>query len=93
MTNVHELLEALDEGCSTLVGERGSRLSKNAPMIILDEPTSALDAESEQQIQGALKNLSKGHTVLIIAHRFSTIEHADCILVFNAGKIVVHRQP
>lgn len=102
MANAHDFIQALEEGYDTPVGERGSRLSggqrqrisiaraflKDAPIIILDEPTSALDAESEYQIQAALEKLSKGRTVLIIAHRFSTIQHADRILVFNAGRIV-----
>lgn len=102
MANAHEFIEAQEQGYDTEVGERGSRLSggqrqrisiaraflKNAPIIILDEPTSALDAESEHQIQAALEKLSKGRTVLIIAHRFSTIQHADRILVFNEGEII-----
>lgn len=102
MANAHAFIEALENGYETEVGERGSRLSggqrqrisiaraflKNAPIIILDEPTSALDAESEYQIQAALEKLSKGRTVLIIAHRFSTIQHADRILVFDAGQII-----
>lgn len=102
MAQAHEFIGALEQGYETPVGERGSRLSggqrqriaiaraflKNAPIIILDEPTSALDAESEHEIQVALEELSHGRTVLIIAHRFSTIQHADRILVFNAGEIL-----
>lgn len=100
--HAHEFIEALEDGYETLVGERGSRLSggqrqriaiaraflKDAPVIILDEPTSALDAESEHQIQTALETLAEGRTVLTIAHRFSTIQHADRILVFDAGRII-----
>ncbi len=102
MAHAHDFIEAFEDGYETLVGERGSRLSggqrqriaiaraflKNAPIIILDEPTSALDAESEHQIQAALEGLSKGRTVLIIAHRFSTIQHADRIFVFDDGEII-----
>lgn len=102
MANADSFIEDLENGYNTEVGERGSRLSggqrqrisiaraflKDAPIIILDEPTSALDAESEHQIQEALEALSKGRTVFIIAHRFSTIQHADRILVFDAGNIV-----
>lgn len=102
LAHAHDFIEALEQGYDTLVGERGSRLSggqrqriamaraflKDAPVIILDEPTSALDVESEHQIQAALENLAEGRTVMTIAHRFSTIQHADRILVFNNGKII-----
>ena len=102
MAHAHDFIEALENGYATEVGERGSRLSggqrqrisiaraflKDAPIIVLDEPTSALDAESEHNIQAALEDLSKGRTVLIIAHRFSTIQHADRILVFDDGAII-----
>jgi len=104
MAHAHDFIEAFEDGYETLVGERGSRLSggqrqriaiaraflKNAPIIILDEPTAALDAESEHQIQAALEGLSKGRTVLIIAHRFSTIQHADRIFVFDDGEIIAN---
>ena len=104
MAHAHDFIEAFEDGYETLVGERGSRLSggqrqriaiaraflKNAPIIVLDEPTSALDAESEHQIQAALEGLSKGRTVLIIAHRFSTIQHADRIFVFDDGEIIAN---
>lgn len=102
MAHAHDFIEAFEDGYETLVGERGSRLSggqrqriaiaraflKDAPIIVLDEPTSALDAESEHNIQAALEGLSKGRTVLIIAHRFSTIQHADRIFVFDDGAII-----
>jgi len=92
---------AFQEGYNTVVGERGARLSggqkqriaiaraflRNAPILILDEATSALDSESEAQVQVALDKLVSGKTVLIIAHRFSTIKNANKILVFNEGKI------
>ena len=102
MAHAHDFIEAFEDGYETMVGERGSRLSggqrqriaiaraflKDAPIIVLDEPTSALDAESEHQIQAALEGLSKGRTVIIIAHRFSTIQHADRIFVFDDGAII-----
>lgn len=102
MANAADFIEQLDGGYEYIVGERGNLLSggqrqrisiaraflKDAPIIILDEPTSALDAESEHAIQAALKSLSAGRTVLIIAHRFSTIQHADRILVFDAGSVI-----
>ena len=102
MAYAHEFIEDFEEGYETIVGERGSRLSggqrqriaiaraflKNAPIIILDEPTSALDAESEHNIQAALEELAKGRTMLIIAHRFSTIKNAELIFVFDKGRII-----
>jgi subfamily B ATP-binding cassette protein MsbA len=97
-----EFVRAFPEGYNTMVGERGALLSggqkqrlalaraflRNAPILILDEATSALDSQSEQMIQEALKKLVVGKTVLIIAHRFSTIRDASMILVFERGEIV-----
>ncbi len=97
-----EFIEELPDGLETMIGERGARLSggqrqrlaiaraflKDAPIIILDEATSALDTHSEQRIQKALTNLTKGRTTLIIAHRLSTIENADRIVVMDKGQIV-----
>ena len=100
----HDFIEQLEggQGYATVVGERGGRLSggqkqrialaraflRNAPILILDEATSALDSDSEAAIQLALKHLVVGKTVLIIAHRFSTIRDATKILVFDRGEIV-----
>jgi len=98
----HDFIQAFPNGYDTLVGERGARLSggqkqrialaraflRNAPILVLDEATSALDSESEAAIQAALKKLVVGKTVLIIAHRFSTIRDASKILVFEQGEIV-----
>jgi subfamily B ATP-binding cassette protein MsbA len=100
----HDFILGLEGGAGydTIVGERGSRLSggqrqriaiaraflRNAPILILDEATSALDSESEAAIQAALKKLMLGKTVLIIAHRFSTIRDATKILVFDRGQLV-----
>ena len=83
-------------------GERGARLSggqrqriaiarailKNPPLLLLDEATSALDAQSEQQVQRALKNLMQGRTTIVVAHRLSTVRSADRILVMRDGTIV-----
>ncbi len=98
----HDFITSFADGYETRVGERGARLSggqkqrialaraflRNAPILILDEATSALDSESEGFIQEALKTLVVGKTVLIIAHRFSTIRDASLILVFDRGEIV-----
>jgi subfamily B ATP-binding cassette protein MsbA len=102
--NAHadEFIRSFPEGYDTIVGERGARLSggqkqrlavaraflRNAPILILDEATSALDSQSEQMIQDALRRLVVGKTVIIIAHRFSTIRDASLILVFDRGSIV-----
>jgi ATP-binding cassette, subfamily B, bacterial MsbA len=102
--NAHadEFIRSFPLGYDTIVGERGARLSggqkqrlavaraflRNAPILILDEATSALDSQSEQMIQDALRKLVVGKTVLIIAHRFSTIRDASLILVFDRGSIV-----
>jgi ATP-binding cassette, subfamily B, bacterial MsbA len=98
----HDFISAFPDGYDTVVGERGSKLSggqkqrialaraflRHAPILILDEATSALDSESEAFIQQALRNLMIGKTVLIIAHRFSTIRDASMILVFHDARII-----
>ncbi|CAH8524040.1 unnamed protein product [Dicrocoelium dendriticum] len=92
------------QGSDTVAGLSGGQrqriaiaraILKNAPILILDEATSALDAESEAQVQDALKTVMKGRTVLVIAHRLSTVREADNILVMDSGKIVeqgTHRE-
>ena len=97
----HDFISALPSGYDTVIGERGVRLSggerqrlaiarallKNAPVLILDEATSALDTESESLVQAALQNLMTGRTVLVIAHRLSTVRRADRIVVLEGGTI------
>ena len=98
----HDFIMALPEGYDTIVGEGGSTLSggekqrvsiarailKDAPVVILDEATASIDPENEHLIQQAISKLTVGKTVIVIAHRLATIEHADQILVIDGGKLV-----
>lgn len=97
-----DFVKSLEKGLDTEIGERGILLSggqkqrlaiarafvKNAPVVILDEATSALDTKSERVVQEALDNLMKNRTVIVIAHRLSTVQNADNIVVINDGQIV-----
>jgi subfamily B ATP-binding cassette protein MsbA len=97
-----EFIEELEQGLDTMVGEKGSRLSggqrqriaiarailKDAPILIMDEATSALDTESEKLVQLGLEALQKDRTTIVIAHRLSTVENADQIIVLDQGRLV-----
>lgn len=98
----HDFIMKQPQGYQTVIGENGTSLSggqkqritiaraflKNAPILLLDEATSSLDSESEKVIQQAMKTLMVNRTILVIAHRLSTVEHADIIYVMNEGQIV-----
>jgi len=98
----HDFIVDLPEGYDTMVGEHGVRLSggqrqrlaiaramiKNAPILLLDEATSALDTESERHVQAALEGLMANRTTLVIAHRLSTVVHADLIYVLHQGRVI-----
>ena len=100
--SVHEEILALPDGYDTIIGERGDRLSggqrqritiarailKDAPLLLLDEATASLDSESEQRVQRALEELMRERTVLVVAHRLSTVRDADRVLVLEKGQIV-----
>jgi len=99
--HIHDTLAGLPEGYDTVVGQRGYRFSggekqrmaiarillRNPPVLILDEATSALDTRTERSVQAELDRLAAGRTTLTIAHRLSTVEHADQIVVLHEGRI------
>ena len=104
-----EFIREMPQGLATLIGENGVKLSggqrqrlaiarallKNAPVLVLDEATSALDTESERHVQAALEALMRGRTTVVIAHRLSTVENADRIVVLDRGRIAeigTHRE-
>ena len=107
MAHCRDFIEAMPDGFETMVGDRGVKLSggqrqrlaiarallKNAPILLLDEATSALDTESEQAIQHALDRLMTGRTVIAIAHRLSTLQSFDRIIVMDKGRIVDDGSP
>ena len=99
---IHDFVQSLPNGYDTMVGERGLKLSggekqrvgiarsllKNPPILLLDEATSALDTQTEHEIQESLIQMGQGRTVMIIAHRLSTVVHADRIVVLEQGQVV-----
>lgn len=107
LANAYEFVQKLPDGINSEVGERGVRLSggqkqriqiarailKNSPILILDEATSSLDAKSEKDVQDGLEQLMKNKLVIIIAHRFSTIQNVDKIIVLDQGMVADYGSP
>jgi ATP-binding cassette subfamily B protein len=101
VAEAQEFIEALPEGYDTVIGERGQKLSggqrqrlsiaravlKNAPILVLDEATSAVDNETEAAIQRSIARIARDRTLLVVAHRLSTIRHADRIYVLDEGRV------
>lgn len=102
LAEAHEFIMQLSDGYDTVVGERGQKLSggqrqriamaravlKDAPILILDEATASVDNETEAAIQRSLQTICRDRTTIVIAHRLSTVRHADCIHVLDAGVVV-----
>jgi len=100
--HAHEFISRMPQGYDTVIGERGVKISggerqrlaiarallRNPPLLLLDEATSSLDTESERLVQAALERLMHDRTVLVIAHRLSTVQHADRIVVLERGQVV-----
>lgn len=104
VANIYDFIQTLPDGLNQNVGDRGLNLSggqrqrisiaravlRNAPILILDEATSSMDTESERAVQAALNNVMENRTAIVVAHRLSTIQNADCIYVLDNGRIVEH---
>jgi subfamily B ATP-binding cassette protein MsbA len=102
VANAHSFIKNKEDGYFSNIGDRGTKLSggerqrmtiaravlKNPPILILDEATSSLDTESEKLVQDAINHVMENRTTLVIAHRLSTVRHADEIVVLQKGKII-----
>jgi ABC-type multidrug transport system fused ATPase/permease subunit len=107
LANAHNFIERLPKGYDTIVGEGAARLSvgekqrisiaraflKNAPILLLDEPTSSLDIETEEMIVESLKQLAKNRTTFVAAHRFTTLQNIDRVVVLENGRVIESGTP